>query len=156
MMINLRKLAAWRPTETPKLKMQKTAPGFAEIAMTLDSSLLALVKLRVAQLHGCKWYVHEQAEMMKTDGETNQRLLVLKDWKRVTIFSDREEAALNLAEVITRNPIDSVPDEDVHAACLFFNETEMIRLILVILAENDWHYLNGFSHGNMTSRPPHE
>jgi hypothetical protein len=65
-------------------------------------------------------------------------------------------AALNLAEAITRNSVRYVAQEVVHAACLFFNEDETIRLILVILAENDWHYLKVFSHGNMTGRPPHK
>ena len=124
--------------------------------LELDPGLLDLVRLRVFQLHGCQWHVHEQGQKLKARSDTSRRLRLLKDWRRQEIFNDREIAALNLAEAVTRNPIDDVPDMDIYAACLFFNESEMICLTLAILAVNDWHYLYGAKRGAKTRRPPHE
>jgi alkylhydroperoxidase family enzyme len=93
---------------------------------------------------------------LKTKGETAARLRLLNDWRRAPVFTDREEAALNLAEALTHDPIGAVSDDVVHATFFFFNENEMLCLILAILAANDWHYLKSFENGNMTGRSPHE
>jgi AhpD family alkylhydroperoxidase len=112
-----------------------------EASVDLDEDLLGLVRLRVVQIHGCKSCMKEHTKELKARGETNLRLRLLRDWRTQAVFNDREEAALNLAEAMTYRPIDSVPTEDLHAARLFFNESEMICLTLAILAVNDWHYL---------------
>jgi AhpD family alkylhydroperoxidase len=113
-----------------------------EAPVDLDESLLDLVRLRVVQIHDCPSCMQEHTRELKARGETDLRLRHLKNWRNEAVFSDREEAALNLAEAMTYQPIDSVPTEDLHVARLFFNESEMICLTLVILAVNDWHYLN--------------
>jgi AhpD family alkylhydroperoxidase len=101
-----------------------------------------LVRLRVAQIHDCPSCAEEPTKALQAHGETGLRLRLLKDWRARAIFSDREEAALNLAEALTYQPIDSVPTEDLHVARLFFSEREMIALTLAILTVNDWHYLS--------------
>jgi len=156
MFINLENLTALIPTNAPKVRKKKTATELAWTDMDLQPGLLDLIRLRVLQIHDCKGRMDEQTKKLKAHGETDHRLQLLKDWRRQEIFSDREIAALNLAEAVTRHPIRTVPDEAVHAACLFFNESEMICLTLTILAVNDWHYLDGFAHTPKTRRPPHE
>ena len=113
-----------------------------EAPVQLDESLMDLVRLRVAQIHDCQSCINEHTKELKARGATDLRLNLLKDWRTQAVFSDREEAALNLAESITYQPIDSVPTEDIHVSRLFFNDSEMICLTLAILAVNDWHYLN--------------
>jgi AhpD family alkylhydroperoxidase len=110
--------------------------------MDLDENLLDLVRLRIVQIHGCQPCMEEHTKDLKAHGETELRLRLLKDWRNQAVFSDHEEAALNLAEAMTYQPIDSVPTQDVHIARLFFNESQMVCLMLAILAVNDWHYLN--------------
>jgi hypothetical protein len=68
---------------------------------------------------------------------------LLKDWRTQKIFSDREKAALNLAEAVTLNVMTKVPENAVRIATLIFGESETLCLILAILAENDWLYLGG-------------
>jgi AhpD family alkylhydroperoxidase len=149
MMINLEKSKASTLAEAHgKRKMSDN--------FDLDPGLLEMVRLRVAQIHGCKGCAQGHAKKLRARGETGARLRLLKDWRREPIFSDREEAALNLTEALTRHSIKTVPGDVVQAAFLFFNESEMLCLILAILAANDWHYLKGFQDGNMTGRPPHE
>lgn len=127
-----------------------------KINLDLNSNLLDLVRLRVAQMHDCKVCALEHIKNLKANGETETRLHQLKNWRRKHVFNDREEAALSFAEALTDNPIGAISDNVVHAAFFFFNESEMLCLILAVLAANDWHYLRGFHEGNKTCRPPHE
>jgi alkylhydroperoxidase family enzyme len=108
----------------------------------MDNSLEDLVLLRVAQIHKCEWSIHEQTKKLKASGERTFRLGLLKEWRTQMIFSDREKAALNLAEVITGDSIGGVLDEVVRVACHIFTEGEILCLVLAILAINDWHYLS--------------
>jgi alkylhydroperoxidase family enzyme len=135
--------AAFIPSQSPKRGPKRATTDLTLIDAYLEPRLGDLVRLRVSQIHGCKWSVQEQKTKLKIQGETYQRLSLLEDWRKEVIFSDREKAALNLAEAVTRDPITTVPDVVFHTACLIFNESEVICLILVILAANDWHYLKG-------------
>jgi AhpD family alkylhydroperoxidase len=147
MIINLKSLKTPTPAKARRTK---------RIDIDWNPKLLDLIRLRVAQIHGCKWCERAHAKKLKARGETEARLRLLKDWRQKAIFSDREEAALNLAEALTRNPIKNVPGDVVRIVLLFFNESQMLCLILAILAANDWHYLRGFHQGKVTVRPPHE
>jgi alkylhydroperoxidase family enzyme len=135
-------LAAFISGDAPTGRKRKPARDRTEADVYLDPRLEDLVRLRVVQIHGCKWGVQEQKTKLKVQGETYQRLHQLENWRTEGIFSDRERAALNLAEAITHDPISAIPDVVFHAACAIFSESEVICLILVILAVNDWHYLD--------------
>lgn len=142
MISTLEDLTALTPVKVRK-KMQKNAAIDHTITdIHLDPGLEDLVRLRVAQIHGCKWSMHEHTKTLKAEGETTRRLRLLKYWRQHAVFCPREKAALNLAEALTRNPINSIPKEAVYVARVFFDKTAMICLTLVILAANDWHYLN--------------
>ena len=127
--------------------------GLNSTALRIDSRLLNLVSLRIAQIHGCTHCVAERARQL---GMTRQALQSLECWREQSVFSDREEAALNLAEVLTVHPIATAPKKAVHIASFFFNEDEMLGLTLRILAENDWHLLAGKCATKIRPRPPHE
>ena len=156
MILRLEKFTTLVPTKVTKSKTRRASVDYARADLRLGPGLLDLVRLRVAQIHGSKYCIRENAKKLKARGETGRRLRLLKDWRREPIFSHREEAALDFAEALTHNPISAVPDDVVHAAFIFFNETQMLRLILVILAANDGHYLKGFYEGIKQHRPPHE
>jgi AhpD family alkylhydroperoxidase len=108
----------------------------------LDPGLEDLVRLRVAQIHECEWSMHEHTKKLRARGEKPLRLVLLKEWRTQMIFSDREKAALNLAEVITCDSIGAVPEHVIRVARVIFGERETICLVLEILAVNDWHYLS--------------
>ena len=129
------------PAATPKGTEVRTTSDTARRDTDLDPGLLDLVRLRVAQLHGCEWSVQEHTQRLKLNGERVCRLRALEDWRRQTIFSLREMAALNLAEAITCNPINALPEEAVRVARVFFGKPAMVHLSAVILAVNDWHHL---------------
>lgn len=122
----------------------------------LDAGLMGLVRLRVVQILGCKRCMRDYSAILKGSGETEQRLRRLEGWRRESVFTLREKAALNLAEAVTRHPFSSVPPEAIYPARVFFTDEQMIFLVLDIVAIHDRHYLKGFLHDDMTRRPPHE
>jgi AhpD family alkylhydroperoxidase len=135
-----------------------TKVDFNLAEVDLDSRLLELVRLRVVQIHRCPWCEQAHLARLKAQGENGVSLQSLRQWRDRPIFTDREEAALNLAEALTRYPVAAAPEKILHVARLFFNESEMICLTLAILAVNDWHYLH-LKRGwrvPKPSRPPHE
>ena len=123
-------------------RKRKRATDPALPGLHRDAGLEDLVRLRIAQIHECEWSRREQTRKLKARGERTLRLNLLGEWRTQMIFSDREKAALNLAEAITFDSIGGVPDQVVRVACLIFSESEMICLVLTILAINDWHYLS--------------
>ena len=139
MILTLEKRTILVPATVPKGTKKRTASDTARNDRDLDPGLLDLVRLRVAQLHGCEWSVQEQTQSLRSKGERAFRLRALEDWRRQTIFSLREMAALNLAEALTCNPINAVPEEAVRIARVFFDKPAMVHLSAVILAVNDWH-----------------
>ena len=142
--------------KTSKKRKKKTGPDFASIYMDSDPSLLNLIRLRIAQIHECRRRGQELIKRMKAQGWKDRRLHQVNDWKKKALFSNREVAALSLAEALTCHSIGAVPDRVVRAASLFFTASEMMGLILVILEVNDWHYLGKFATAKKTQRPPHE
>jgi alkylhydroperoxidase family enzyme len=142
MILSLEKFAVSAPTKIPKVRRRKATTDLSRADSEVEPRLLDLVRLRVLQIHGCKENIQEQITSLKAQGETEQRLRLLNDWRNQGIFNDHEEAALNLAEWLTYNTIEAVPGEVIHVARFFFNETEVIRLTLAVLAVNDWYYLS--------------
>ena len=139
---SLEYLPALVATKIIRGRKKKRAADLTSSALCVDPYLEDLVRLRVAQIHECEWSKHEQTKKLKARGERMFRLGLLKEWRTQMIFSDREKAALNLAEVITGDSIGGVPDEVVRVACHIFTEGEILCLVLAILAINDWHYLS--------------
>ena len=73
-------------------------------AAGLDLMLVELVNIRVSQLNGCGFCLDLHVRRAVKNGETPQRLAVLPAWRDVDLFSPREQAALALAEAITKLP----------------------------------------------------
>lgn len=66
--------------------------------------LLELVNLRVSQINGCAFCLEVHHRRALKYGEDPRRIAVLQTWEDTELFDDRESAALELAEAITRIP----------------------------------------------------
>lgn len=105
----------------------------------LERSLYELVKIRASQINGCAYCLNMHNRDARKGGESQQRLDVLRAWREVELFSDRERAALALTEAVTLISYDGVSDEvwaDVRAQ---FNENETAALIVAIATINIWN-----------------
>lgn len=68
----------------------------------LDPKLMELVKIRVSQINGCAFCLRMHSRDALKLGESADRLAVLAAWWESQYFSPQEEAALVVAESVTR------------------------------------------------------
>lgn len=71
----------------------------------LDPKLGELVKIRVSQINGCAFCLRMHVRDALAKGETTDRLAVVAAWWESQYFTEQEQAALALAEDVTRLPV---------------------------------------------------
>ena len=107
----------------------------------MDPKLFELVKIRASQLNGCAYCIDMHTKDARLAGETEQRLYALSAWRETPFFNDRERAALEWTEAVTRVGDTHVPD-DVHArVSALFDEDEMVALTFAVVVINAWNRL---------------
>jgi len=107
----------------------------------LEHSLLKLVEIRASQINGCAYCLDMHTKDARALGETEQRIYALNAWRETPFFSDRERAALEWAEALTRISIDQVPDSVYEAVKPHFSEAELVALTFALVAINGWNRL---------------
>ncbi len=108
-------------------------------AAALEPSLIHLIKLRASQINGCAFCQHMHTEEARADGERQVRLDVLPAWREVPVFSERERAALNWTEKLTRVADAGLEDEDFTALNQHFSREEIVNLSAAVVAINGWN-----------------
>ena len=113
-----------------------------EASLKLDNPLKDLIKIRVSQINGCVFCVDMHVKEAKLHGERELRLYHLPVWRESALFSDKERAALQWAETLTRLADHPVSDADYAAVRAHFDEEELVALTHVINTINTWNRLN--------------
>ena len=107
----------------------------------LEHTLVELVKMRASQINGCAYCLDMHSKDARAAGETEQRLYLLDAWREIDLYSDRERAALEWTEAVTRVSEGHVPDDVFAAARAQFSEQELVDLTMAIVAINGWNRL---------------
>ncbi len=97
--------------------------------------------MRVSQINGCSFCIDKHGKDMLKNGESIDRLLLLTAWREVSLYSDKEKAALELAEHVTNIGEAGVPDHVYDQVRAHFDEKEYIDLIMAINTINGWNRL---------------
>lgn len=105
----------------------------------LEMPLVELVRLRASQINGCAYCIDLHAGDARKAGESERRLAALQAWHETPFFSDRERAALEWTESLTRVAETHVPDEVWARVKPHFTPTEIVDLTLVVGAINAWN-----------------
>ncbi|MER5946569.1 carboxymuconolactone decarboxylase family protein [Streptomyces sp. NPDC001904] len=114
----------------------------------LDRRLVELVNLRVSQLNGCAYCLNVHTRAALRAGETTQRLGVLAAWRDTEVFTDRERAALALAEATT-SPADAALQSAAYDdARRFLTDDETSAVIWVAIT------INAFNRVSILSKHP--
>jgi AhpD family alkylhydroperoxidase len=108
----------------------------------LEQSLLYLVETRASQINGCAFCIDMHIRDAKAAGESDERINLLPAWREVDVFTDRERAAFQWTELLTRLADGHVSDADFAAAREEFTEEELANLSLAIVMINGWNRLN--------------
>ena len=107
----------------------------------LSQTLLELVRMRASQINGCAYCLDMHSKDARANGETEQRLYVLDAWREAPFYDERERAALEWTEAVTRLSEGGVPDEVYERVRQQFSEKELVDLTVAIIAINGWNRL---------------
>ncbi|MFJ5862250.1 carboxymuconolactone decarboxylase family protein [Pseudarthrobacter sp. NPDC092439] len=89
----------WRALNGLGLKVREAAEEAG-----LDQRMLELLHVRISQVNGCAFCLDLHVRDAVKAGETPQRLAVLPAWRETALFTEKERAALALAEALTELP----------------------------------------------------
>jgi AhpD family alkylhydroperoxidase len=105
-------------------------------------TIINLVKVRASQLNGCLFCLDMHSKEAKLRGERELRLYHLSLWRESSLFDERERAALEWTELLTRpDAAHGISDEAFAALSAHFSEREVSDLTLAIAAINAWNRL---------------
>ncbi len=107
----------------------------------LDRTLLELVKIRASQINGCAYCIDMHTKDARAIGETEQRIYGLNAWRETPFYTERERAALEWTEAVTRVADTHVPDEVYERVREQFPEAELVALTFAVVAINAWNRL---------------
>jgi AhpD family alkylhydroperoxidase len=133
---------------TPRMNIFQTAPEAVKAMVAVEAAieksgiehnLLELVRLRASQINGCAYCIYMHVKDLVKHRENEMRLHLLDGWRHSPLFTDRERAALNWTEVLTRVAETHAPDADYALLRGQFDENEIAHLTLVIGAINLWN-----------------
>jgi AhpD family alkylhydroperoxidase len=120
----------------------------AEVEGKLDRRLFELVKIRASQINGCAYCLDMHTKDARHAGETEQRIYALSAWRETPFFSERERAALEWTEHVTRVADLHVPDDLYDRVAAQFDEAELVALTMGVIVINSWNRLS------ISFRPP--
>lgn len=95
----------------------------------VEPEILELIRIRASQINGCAYCLDMHTKDARAKGETEQRIYALNAWEETPFFSDRERAALALAEAVTLLHEGHVPDAVYAAAAEVFDEQQIAALV---------------------------
>ncbi len=83
----------------------------SETESRIERPLFELVKIRASQINGCAYCIDMHTKDARLAGETEQRIYALSAWRETPFFNERERAALEYTEAVTRIGDAHVPDD---------------------------------------------
>jgi len=134
----------------PRIEYAKVAPGAVQAMQALEGyirqsglepDIFELVRVRASQINGCAFCIDMHTKEARAAGESEQRLYALEAWRETPFFSEREQAALEWTEAVTRVSERHVPDEVYERAREQFTEKELVELTMAVVATNGWNRL---------------
>jgi AhpD family alkylhydroperoxidase len=101
----------------------------------LEPALRSLLSLRVAQLNACRFCVDINSALLDARAGSRSKREALGRWRDSSVFSEREQAALGYAEVMTRGefPVSEELMRHLHGC---FDDDAIVELTAVIAFQN--------------------
>jgi AhpD family alkylhydroperoxidase len=108
----------------------------------LEESLIHLVRLRASQINRCANCIDMHWKDLRTIGEEEQRLYSLDGWRECPFYTERERAALEWTEALTRIAEDQAPHDVFERVRHQFPDKELADLTITLAAINSWNHLS--------------
>ncbi|MFG6476182.1 carboxymuconolactone decarboxylase family protein [Microbacterium sp. P06] len=136
-------------SEEPRVHLSRSAPDAYRALETfsktvgalaansgIEPRLKELVQLHASQLNGCAFCVRIHVDRAVAAGLSADEIAQIAVWRESGVFSDRERAALELAEAFTFISEDGVPDEVYDHVGGILSEAEYVGLSWILVAIN--------------------
>jgi AhpD family alkylhydroperoxidase len=136
-------------SEEPRVHLSRSAPkvyqDLASFSKTvgalaaesgIDDRLKELVQVHVSQLNGCAYCVRVHGDRAVAAGVTVDVIAQLPVWRESGVFTDRECAALELAEAFTFIHEDGIPDDVYNQVGAVLTEKEYVALSWILVSIN--------------------
>ena len=95
--------------------------------------------MRASIINGCAYCIDMHSKDARALGETEQRLYGLAAWRETPYYTDRERAALEWTDTLTKISTSHVPDELFERMRQHFSEEETGRPDAGVVAINAWN-----------------
>ncbi len=109
---------------------------------SLEPKLLELVKIRASQINGCGFCLDMHTRDARKLGESEERIFMLSAWRETDLYTDKEQAALVLTEIVTEISSNHLSDKVYKEIRKHFSERDFLDLIFSINNINNWNRLN--------------
>lgn len=136
------------PHDTRRMWIPRTNPTVYKALVALQRAsaeglaprLAELIRIRVSQINGCAYCLHMHLSDSRSAEVEPEAVGMVALWADAPhLFTDRERAALDLAEHVTQVGDDGVPDDVFERAAALFDEVELGQVIAAIVMINAWN-----------------
>jgi AhpD family alkylhydroperoxidase len=135
--------AMWRALNGLGLKAREAAATAG-----VEEKIIELMYVRISQVNGCAYCLDMHMGDALENGESSQRLAVLPAWRDTGLFTDRERAALALAESITDIAQQRTREDDEDYARQHLTDDEFSAVSWLAIT------MNAFNRVSITSHHP--
>ena len=101
----------------------------------IEPALRSLITVRVSQINWCEFCVDINSATLLKRGASMEKVEALGNWRASNLFSDRERAALDYAEAMTRSDA-RVNDSHFEALRKHFDDNAVVELTALIALQN--------------------
>lgn len=132
----------------PRMKLQKVLPmayapvlGLEAYARSNnDKTTYELVKILASAINGCSYCLAMHTRDARKQGETEERIAALQDdWQAADLWTDRERAALEFTEEVTRLGEGGVSDRVWQQMVARWGEKSTGHVLMAIVTINVWN-----------------
>lgn len=116
------------------LELSKAVAG-----SSLDAELQQLVKIRASQINGCAFCTQLHLNEARQMGLAQPKLDLVVVWREAGIFSEKEKAAFQWTELLTRLSENHISDADFLAVSVHFAPAELAWLSAAVALINTWN-----------------
>lgn len=105
----------------------------------INPALLDLINIRTSLINGCAFCVDMHVKEAKIHGERELRVHHVAIWRESTLFSEKERAALEWTEAVTKLSDHGISNEIYLRVREHFSEKEVSDLTFAIGVMNLWN-----------------
>lgn len=128
--------------KSPELMQKLLEFSQAVKKSSMGNTITDLVNIRASQLNGCAMCLDMHCKEAKIHGEHELRLYHVPIWRESNLFSEKERAALEWTEAITKLSEHGVSDEIYDRVRVQFSEKQLSELTFAVAAINAFNRLN--------------